>query len=92
MTNELTIKEVNPMIFYSGKQDEVQILLKAAETGELIVKSLTTEIMKVSDVSLDNDMAEISWHQDMNGLKISMPNQLPVLDNDVRILKVKFKD
>lgn len=92
MTNELTIKEVNPMIFYSGKQDEVQILLKAAETGELIVKSLTTEIMKVSDVSLDNDTAEISWHQDMNGLKISMPSQLPVPDNDVRILKVKFKD
>lgn len=92
MTNELTIKEVNPMIFYSGKQDEVQILLKAAETGELIVKSLTTEIMKVSDVSLDNDTAEISWHQDMNGLKISMPSQLPIPDNDVRILKVKFKD
>ncbi|WP_316804199.1 hypothetical protein [Pedobacter nototheniae] len=92
MTNELTIKEVNPMIFYSGKQDEVQILLKAAETGELIVRSLTTEIMKVSDVTLDNDPVEISWHQDTNGLKINVPNQLPVPDNNVRILKVRFKD
>ncbi|WP_131536628.1 hypothetical protein [Pedobacter nototheniae] len=92
MTNELMIKEVNPMIFYSGKQDEVQILLKAADTGELIVKSLTTEIMKVSDISLENDPTEISWHQDINGLKISLPNQLPVADNDVRILKVRFKD
>ncbi|TBO41780.1 hypothetical protein [Pedobacter kyonggii] len=46
------IRTLEPILFYSGKQDELQIFLNEAEYGELIIKSLSHDQIRVKAVML----------------------------------------
>ena len=91
LTNSLKIYEVNPIIFYSGKEDELLIELVEFNHGELIIKSLTTRVLLVKELIMENENFEISWKQTDNGLRITLPDGL--VNDEKRekcILKIKF--
>ncbi|MGM9478490.1 hypothetical protein ACS5PU_18850 [Pedobacter sp. GSP4] len=52
-SNQLHIYEVNPIIFYSGEADELNIELLEFNYGELIIKSLSTSILQVKELIME---------------------------------------
>lgn len=90
-TKELKIYEVNPIIFYSGEADELNIELLEFNHGELIIKSLSTAILKVKSLAMADDDFTIKWKQDAKGLRITLPDGL--INDESRekcVLKIKF--
>lgn len=90
-TKELKIYEVNPIIFYSGEADELNIELLEFNHGELIIKSLSTAILKVKSLAMADEDFTIKWKQDAKGLRITLPDGL--INDESRekcILKIKF--
>ncbi|MGN7989273.1 hypothetical protein ACTJKC_18140 [Pedobacter sp. 22226] len=97
MTNELMnpsttkIRTLEPIIFYSGKDDELQIFLNEKEYGELIIKSLSDSQLKVKEVFLQETNEKLEWKQDYKGLRISVPEGLEISGSSMgRVLKVTF--
>ncbi|WP_344851116.1 hypothetical protein [Pedobacter jeongneungensis] len=97
MTNELMnpsttkIRTLEPIIFYSGKDDELQIFLNEKEYGELIIKSLSDNQLKVKEVFLQETNEKLEWKQDYKGLRISVPEGLEISGSSMgRVLKVTF--
>jgi len=96
MINELmspntNIKTLEPIIFYSGKEDELQIFLNETEFGELIIISLSDDQLKVKGVLLEETNEILEWKQDHKGLRISVPEGLKISGSDMgRVLKVTF--
>jgi hypothetical protein len=89
--NQLHIYEVNPIIFYSGEADELNIELLEFNYGELIIKSLSTAILKVKELIMENEEFTVKWKQSAKGLRITLPNGL--INDETRkkcILKIKF--
>jgi hypothetical protein len=89
--NQLHIYEVNPIIFYSGEADELNIELLEFNYGELIIKSLSTAILKVKELIMENEEFTVKWKQSANGLRITLPNGL--INDETRkkcTLKIKF--
>jgi hypothetical protein len=89
--NQLHIYEVNPIIFYSGEADELNIELLEFNYGELIIKSLSTAILKVKALVMENEEFTIKWKQSAKGLRITLPDGL--INDETRkkcILKIKF--
>jgi hypothetical protein len=89
--NQLHIYEVNPIIFYSGEADELNIELLEFNYGELIIKSLSTAILKVKALVMENEEFTIKWKQSVKGLRITLPDGL--INDETRkkcILKIKF--
>lgn len=90
-TKELNIYEVNPIIFYSGKADELNIELLEFNHGELIIKSLSTDIFRVKSLVMADEDFIIKWKQDSRGLRISLPDGLIHDENREKcVLKIKF--
>jgi hypothetical protein len=90
-TKELKIYEVNPIIFYSGEADELNIELLEFNHGELIIKSLSTTILKVKSLAMADEDFTIKWKQDAKGLRITLPDGL--INDESRekcVLKIKF--
>jgi len=90
-TKELKIYEVNPIIFYSGEADELNIELLEFNHGELIIKSLSTAILKVKSLAMAYEDFTIKWKQDAKGLRITLPDGL--INDESRekcVLKIKF--
>ncbi|QIL39395.1 hypothetical protein G7074_08970 [Pedobacter sp. HDW13] len=52
LKNAVDIRMLEPIIFYSGKHDELQIHLKEALNGELIIKSLNTAMLEIKAVMM----------------------------------------
>lgn len=89
--NPLHIYEVNPIIFYSGEADELNIELLEFNYGELIIKSLSTVILKVKELIIENEEFPVKWKQTAKGLRITLPNGL--INDETRkkcTLKIKF--
>lgn len=89
--NQLHIYEVNPIIFYSGEADELNIELLEFNHGELIIKSLSTAILKVKELMMEDEAFTIKWKQNANGLRITLPDGL--INDGTRekcTLKIKF--
>jgi len=89
--NQLHIYEVNPIIFYSGEADELIIELLEFNYGELIIKSLSTAILKVKALMMENEAFTIKWKQSAKGLRITLPDRL--INDETRkkcTLKIKF--
>jgi len=89
--NKLHIYEVNPIIFYSGEADELNIELLEFNYGELIIKSLSTAILKVKALIMENEEFTIKWKQSAKGLRITLPDGL--INDGTRekcTLKIKF--
>jgi hypothetical protein len=89
--NQLHIYEVNPIIFYSGEADELNIELLEFNYGELIIKSLSTAILKVKELIMENEEFTVKWKQSAKGLRITLPNGL--INDETRkkcTLKIKF--
>ena len=89
--NRLHIYEVNPIIFYSGEADELNIELLEFNYGELIIKSLSTAILKVKELGMADEDFIIKWKQDARGLRITLPDGL--INDETRekcTLKIKF--
>ncbi len=85
------IKTLEPIIFYSGKDDELQIFLNETEFGELIIISLSGDQLLVKDVLLEETNEKLEWKQDHKGLRISVPEGLQMSGGKVgRVLKVTF--
>lgn len=90
-SNRLHIYEVNPIIFYSGEADELNIELLEFNYGELIIKSLSTAILKVKTLAMADEDFIIKWKQDARGLRITLPDGL--INDETRekcTLKIKF--
>jgi len=90
-SNQLHIYEVNPIIFYSGEADELIIELLEFNYGELIIKSLSTAILKVKELIMENEKFPIKWKQNTKGLRITLPDGL--INDGTRekcTLKIKF--
>jgi hypothetical protein len=90
-SNQLHIYEVNPIIFYSGEADELNIELLEFNYGELIIKSLSTAILKVKELIMENEEFTVKWKQSAKGLRITLPNGL--INDETRkkcTLKIKF--
>jgi len=96
MTNEIkspstNIRTLEPIIFYSGKDDELQIFLNETEFGELIIISLSSDQLLVKDVLLEETNEKLKWKQDYKGLRISVPEGLQISGGKMgRVLKVTF--
>ncbi|WP_293305699.1 hypothetical protein [Pedobacter sp. UBA5917] len=89
--NQLHIYEVNPIIFYSGEADELNIELLEFNYGELIIKSLSTAILKVKELIMENEEFPIKWKQTAKGLRITLPDGLINDENRKKCtLKIKF--
>jgi hypothetical protein len=76
--NQLHIYEVNPIIFYSGEADELNIELLEFNYGELIIKSLSTAILKVKELIMENEEFTVKWKQSARVLycfSIGSPNR-----------------
>jgi hypothetical protein len=89
--NQLHIYEVNPIIFYSGEADELNIELLEFNYGELIIKSLSTAILRVKELIMENEEFAIKWKQTAKGLRITLPDGL--INDGTRkkcTLKIKF--
>lgn len=89
--NQLHIYEVNPIIFYSGEADELNIELLEFNHGELIIKSLSTAILKVKELLMEDEVFTIKWKQNAKGLRITLPDGL--INDGTRekcTLKIKF--
>jgi hypothetical protein len=85
------IKTLEPIIFYSGKDDELQIFLDVTEFGELIIISLSGDQLLVKDVLLEETNEKLEWKQDHKGLRISVPEGLQMSGGKMgRVLKVMF--
>lgn len=85
------IRTLEPIIFYSGKDDELQIFLNEKEYGELIIKSLSDSQLKVKEVFLQETNEKLEWKQDYKGLRILVPEGLEISGSSMgRVLKVSF--
>lgn len=90
-SNQLHIYEVNPIIFYSGEADELNIELLEFNHGELIIKSLSTAVLKVKALIMEDEEFTIKWKQSAKGLRITLPDGL--INDETRkkcTLKIKF--
>lgn len=87
----IDIRTLEPIIFYSGKEDELQIFLNETEYGELIIKSLSNDQIKVKAVMLDETGEKLNWKQDYKGLRVSVPETLITSKKAAgRVVKVIF--
>ncbi|RBQ02426.1 hypothetical protein [Pedobacter miscanthi] len=91
MNSTTNIRTLEPIIFYSGKEDELQIFLNETEYGELIIISLSDDQLKVKEVLLEETNEKLEWKQDYKGLRISVPEGLEIRGRSMgRVLKVTF--
>lgn len=91
LKNAVDIRMLEPIIFYSGKQDELQIHVKEALNGELIIKSLNTDMLEIKAVTLADTNAPLNWKQNRECLKITFePGLAPVGEDMNRVIKVVF--
>lgn len=72
----IDIRTLEPIMFYSGQQDELQIFLNETEYGELIIKSLSNDQIQVKAVLLDDTGEKLNWKQDYKGLRVLVPETL----------------
>ncbi|MBT2562175.1 hypothetical protein J7E50_16140 [Pedobacter sp. ISL-68] len=87
----IDIRTLEPIMFYSGKQDELQIFLNETEYGELIIKSLSNDQIQVKAVLLDETGEKLNWKQDYKGLRVSVPKTLITSKKATgRVVKVTF--
>nr|WP_276898618.1 alpha-L-fucosidase C-terminal domain-containing protein [Pedobacter kyonggii] len=85
------IRTLEPILFYSGKQDELQIFLNEAEYGELIIKSLSHDQIRVKAVMLGEAGEKLNWKQDYRGLSVSVPETLVTIKKATgRVVKITF--
>jgi len=91
LKNAVDIRVLEPIIFYSGKHDELQIHLKEALNGELIIKSLNTNMLEIKAVMMADTDAPLKWKQNKECLKITFDTSLgPAGENGNRVIKVMF--
>ncbi|RDC58344.1 hypothetical protein DU508_05270 [Pedobacter chinensis] len=89
--NPLNIHELKPMIFYSGKDDELSIVLQEFNHGDLIIKSLSTDVLQVKELILEDEDVEVSWKQSRKGLRVTLPDGFVNSDERKKCtLKIKF--
>ena len=87
----IDIRTLEPIMFYSGKQDELQIFLNETEYGELIIKSLSNDQIQVKAVLLDETGEKLNWKQDYKGLRVSVAKTLVTSKKATgRVVKVTF--
>ena len=91
LKNSIDIRTLEPIMFYSGKDDELQVFLNETEYGELIIISLSIDQFLVKEVLLEETNEKLEWKQDHKGLRISVPEGLQKSSGDMgRVLKVTF--
>jgi hypothetical protein len=92
LRQSVDIRTLEPIIFYSGKSDELHIHLGELDRGELIIKSLSKKMMQVKEVALLENGEQLAWKQDLKGLKIVVPKSInEVLGTEHPIIiKIKF--
>ncbi|KIA88016.1 hypothetical protein OC25_26515 [Pedobacter kyungheensis] len=91
LKNAVDIRVLEPIIFYSGKHDELQIHVKEALNGELIIKSLNTAMLEIKAVMLADTDTPLNWKQNKECLKITFDRDLmPLGENANRVIKVVF--
>lgn len=91
LKNAVDIRMLEPIIFYSGKHDELQIHVKEALNGELIIKSLNTAMLEIKAVMLAGTDTPLNWKQTKECLKITFDRDLmSVGENANRVIKVIF--
>lgn len=85
------IRTIEPIMFYSGKDDELKVFLNETEFGELIIKSLSISQIQVKEVLLDGTGEKLNWKQDYKGLRVSVPETLVTSKKATgRVVKVAF--
>lgn len=91
LKNAVDIRMLEPIIFYSGKSDELQIHLKEPVTGELIIKSLNTGMFEIKEVMMADTNEQLNWKQNKECLKITFhAEQKTAKQHAGRIIKVIF--
>lgn len=91
LKTSIDIRTLEPIMFYSGKDDELQVFLNETEYGELIIISLSNDQFLVKEVLLEETNEKLEWKQDHKGLRISVPEGLQKSSGDMgRVLKVTF--
>lgn len=91
LKTSIDIRTLEPIMFYSGKDDELQVFLNESEYGELIIISLANDQFLVKEVLLEETNEKLEWKQDHKGLRISVPEGLQKSSGDMgRVLKVTF--
>ena len=91
LKTSINIRTLEPIMFYSGKDDELQFFLNETEYGELIIISLSNDQFLVKEVLLEETNEKLEWKQDHKGLRISVPERLQKSSGDMgRVLKVTF--
>jgi hypothetical protein len=55
------IRTLEPIIFYSGKQDELHFFLNETAFGELIIISLSDDQLFVKEVLLEETNEKLEW-------------------------------
>jgi len=53
LKTSIDIRTLEPIMFYSGKDDELQVFLNETEYGELIIISLSNDQFLVKEVLLE---------------------------------------
>ena len=53
LKKSIDIRTLEPIMFYSGKDDELQVFLNETEYGELIIISLSNDQFLVKEVLLE---------------------------------------
>ena len=91
LKNAVDIRMLEPIIFYSGKSDELQIHLKEPVIGELIIKSLNTGMFEIKEVMMADTNEQLNWKQNKECLKITF-NAEPKANKQSadRVIKVTF--
>lgn len=91
LKSSIDIRTLEPIMFYSGKDDELQVFLNETEYGELIIKSLPNNLIQVKAVMLDETGEKLNWKQDYKGLRVSVPETMGTSKKTTgRVVKVTF--
>jgi len=91
LRKSIDIRTLEPIIFYSGKNDELHIHLSKEDRGELIIKSLSKKMITVKEVTLLENDSKLSWKQNFKSLKIVVPTSIDEeLNEQQAIIKIKF--
>ena len=91
LKNAVDIRMLEPIIFYSGKADELQIHLKESLSGELIIKSLNTAMLEIKAVLMAGTNEPLNWKQNKECLKIVFDGELKAVEgNGNSVIKVIF--
>ncbi|MBE9602893.1 alpha-L-fucosidase [Pedobacter sp. MC2016-24] len=74
--NDNTAKSIVPDLYFSQKKGLVYVYARSWKQGEILVKTMNTEKLRVRSVSVLGLKGKVDWKQDASGLAITLPEKM----------------